>query len=92
MASSARVGKKIRQETVAQLEEFDAESRITTRHPSESSDDLDRRPGLFDEKASGRAEYRYLREITAQARQSVRQHQARLEALEPRASKVPAAL
>jgi hypothetical protein len=46
---SVRVGTKVRQETVAQLGELDAEGRIAARHLADSIVGLERQPGLFDE-------------------------------------------
>ena len=50
VARSVRVGPKVRQETVAQLGELDAEGRIAVlRHLADSLVGLERQPGLFDE-------------------------------------------
>jgi transposase len=47
---SVRVGRKVRQETVAQLGELDAKGRIAARHLADSLVGVDRQPGLFDEE------------------------------------------
>jgi transposase len=49
LVRSVRVGTKVRQETVAQLGELDAEGRIAARHLADSIVGLERQPGLFDE-------------------------------------------
>ena len=49
LVRSVRFGKKVRQETVAQLGELDAKGRIAARHLAESLVGLERKPGLFDE-------------------------------------------
>ncbi len=49
LVRSVRVGPKVRQETVAQLGELDAEGRIAARHLADSLVGLERQPGLFDE-------------------------------------------
>ena len=43
---------QVRQETVAQLGELDAEGRIAARHLADSLVGIDRQPGLFDEEPS----------------------------------------
>ena len=50
LVRSVRVGRKVRQETVAQLGELDAEGRIAARHLAGSIVGVDRQPGLFDEE------------------------------------------
>ena len=45
-----RVGRKVRQVTVAQLGELDAKGRIAARHLADSLVGVDRQPGLFDEE------------------------------------------
>ena len=49
LVRSVRVGRKVRQETVAQLGELDAEGRVAARHLAESIVGVQRQPGLFDE-------------------------------------------
>ena len=49
LVRSVRVGRKVRQETVAQLGELDAEGRVAARHLAESLVGGHRQPGLFDE-------------------------------------------
>lgn len=49
LVRSVRVGRKVRQETVAQLGELDAEGRIAARHLAESLIGAERQPGLFDD-------------------------------------------
>jgi transposase len=49
LVRSVRVGSKVRQETVAQLGELDAQGRIAAKHLADSLVGLDRRPGWFDE-------------------------------------------
>jgi transposase len=49
LVRSVRVGQKVRQETVAQLGELDAQGRITARHLADSLVGLERQPGLFDD-------------------------------------------
>ena len=49
LVRSVRIGTKVRQETVAQLGELDAEGRIAARHLADSLVGLERQPGLFDE-------------------------------------------
>jgi transposase len=49
LVRSVRIGKKVRQETVAQLGELDAQGRIAARHLADSLVGLERQPGLFDE-------------------------------------------
>ena len=49
LVRSVRVGRKVRQETVAQLGELDAEGRIAARHLAESLVGVERQPGLFDD-------------------------------------------
>lgn len=50
LVRSVRVGKKVRQETVAQLGELDADGRIAARHLADSIVGLERQPGLFDDE------------------------------------------
>ena len=50
LVRSVRVGRKVRQETVAQLGELDAKGRIAARHLADSLVGVDRQPGLFDEE------------------------------------------
>ena len=50
LVRSVRVGRKVRQETVAQLGELDAKGRIAARHLADSLVGLERQPGLFDEE------------------------------------------
>lgn len=50
LVRSVRVGKKVRQETVAQLGELDAKGRVAARHLAESLVGVERQPGLFDEE------------------------------------------
>jgi hypothetical protein len=49
LVRSVRVGSKVRQETVAQLGELDAQGRIAARHLAESLIGVERQPGLFDD-------------------------------------------
>jgi transposase len=49
LVRAVRVGRKVRQETVAQLGELDANGRIAARHLADSIVGVDRQPGLFDE-------------------------------------------
>jgi transposase len=49
LVRAVRVGRKVRQETVAQLGELDAKGRIAARHLADSIVAVDRQPGLFDE-------------------------------------------
>jgi transposase len=50
LVRSVRVGRKVRQETVAQLGELDARGRIAARHLANSLVGLERQPGLFDDE------------------------------------------
>ena len=47
-ALECAVGRKVRQETVAQLGELDAKGRIAASHLADSIVGVDRQPGLFD--------------------------------------------
>jgi transposase len=49
LVRAVRVGRKVRQETVAQLGELDAKGRISARHFADSLVGVVRQPGLFDE-------------------------------------------
>lgn len=49
LVRAVRVGRKVRQETVAQLGELDAQGRIAARHLADSLVGLERQPGLFDD-------------------------------------------
>ena len=49
LVRAVRVGKKVRQETVAQLGELDAKGRIAARHLADSIVGSEHQPGLFDE-------------------------------------------
>jgi transposase len=49
LVRSVRVGRKVRQETVAQLGELDDEGRIAARHLAESLIGVERQPRLFDD-------------------------------------------
>src|SRR5438132_11840181 len=51
LVRSVRVGSKVRQETVAQLGELDADGRVRARALAEAIVGIERRPGLFDEPA-----------------------------------------
>jgi transposase len=50
LVRSVRVGRKVRQETVAQLGELDARGRIAARHLADALVGLERQPGLFDDE------------------------------------------
>lgn len=50
LVRAVRVGRKVRQQTVAQLGELDAHGRIAARHLAESLVGLERQPGLFDDE------------------------------------------
>src|SRR5512147_1367131 len=50
LVRAVRVGRKVRQETVAQRGELDARGRIAARHLAESLVGLERQPGLFDDE------------------------------------------
>ncbi|HMB06913.1 MAG TPA: hypothetical protein VKP69_24655 [Isosphaeraceae bacterium] len=50
LVRAVRVGRKVRQQTVAQLGELDARGRIAARHLAESLVGLERQPGLFDDE------------------------------------------
>ena len=50
LVRAVRVGRKVRQQTVAPLGELDAEGRFAARHLADSIVDLERQPGLFDEE------------------------------------------
>jgi transposase len=49
LVRSVRVGRKVRQETVAQLGELDAAGRVSARALAESIVGIERQPGWFDE-------------------------------------------
>jgi transposase len=49
LVRAVRVGCKVRQETVAQLGELDAQGRIAARHLADSLVGLERQPELFDD-------------------------------------------
>jgi transposase len=49
LVRSVRVGSKVRQETVAQLGELDAQGCIAARHLADSLIGVERQPGLFDD-------------------------------------------
>ena len=50
LVRSVRIGRKVRQQTVAQLGELDAQGCIAARHLAESIVGIDRQPGLFDDE------------------------------------------
>ena len=50
LVRAVRIGRKVRQVTVAQLGELDAKGRIAARHLADSLVGVDRQPGLFDEE------------------------------------------
>jgi transposase len=50
LVRSVRCGRKVRQETVAQLGELDAEGRLAARSLAERLVGLERQPGLFDDE------------------------------------------
>ncbi len=49
LVRSVRVGRKVRQETVAQLGELDAEGRLAARSLADSIAGIERQPGLFED-------------------------------------------
>src|SRR6476660_8823199 len=49
LVRSVRTGRRVRQETVAQLGELDAEGRLAARSLAERIAGLERQPGLFDD-------------------------------------------
>src|SRR5258708_33084320 len=49
LVRSVRVGSKVRQETVAQLGELDAQGRIRARALAQSIVGIERQPGLFED-------------------------------------------
>ncbi len=50
LVRSVRVGSKVRQETVAQLGELDAQGRVRARALAEAIVGIERQPGLFEEE------------------------------------------
>src|SRR5215470_18451171 len=50
LVRSVRTGTKVRQETVAQLGELDAQGRVRAQALAESIVGAERQPGLFDEE------------------------------------------
>jgi transposase len=50
LVRSVRVGRKVRQETIAQLGELDVKGRIAARHLADSLVGVERQSGLFDEE------------------------------------------
>jgi hypothetical protein len=48
LVRAVRVGRKVRQETVAPLGELDAKGRIAAKHLADSLIGVERQPGLFD--------------------------------------------
>jgi transposase len=52
LVRSVRVGRKVRQETVAQLGELDAQGRLAAKHLADSLVGVQPQPGLFDEPAT----------------------------------------
>ena len=52
LVRAVRVGRKVRQETVAQLGELDAKGRIAAKHLADSLIGVERQPGLFDEETT----------------------------------------
>src|SRR5260370_3985866 len=55
LVRASRVGRKVRQETVAQLGELDAKGRIAARHLANSLIGVERQPGLFDTETTTEA-------------------------------------
>jgi transposase len=53
LVRSVRVGRKVRQQTVAQLGELDAQGRVRARALAEAIVGIERQPGLFDEPLPG---------------------------------------
>lgn len=53
LVRSVRVGNKVRQETVAQLGELDAQGRVRARALAEAVVGVERQPGLFEEEVPG---------------------------------------
>jgi len=51
LVRAVRVGRKVRQETVAQLGELDAKGRIAAKHLADALIGVERQPGLFDDEA-----------------------------------------
>jgi len=51
LVRAVRVGRKVRQETVAQLGELDAKGRIAAQHLADALVGVERQPGLFDDEA-----------------------------------------
>jgi len=52
LVRSVRVGSKVRQETVAQLGELDAQGRVRARALAQAIIGIERQPGLFEEEAA----------------------------------------
>jgi transposase len=52
LVRAVRVGRKVRQETVAQLGELDAKGRIAAKHLADALIGVERQPGLFDEETT----------------------------------------
>src|SRR5205807_1432421 len=50
LVRAVRVGRKVRQQTIAQLGELDAQGRIAARCLADSLIGVERRPGLFDDE------------------------------------------
>jgi transposase len=53
LVRSVRCGRKVRQETVANLGELDAEGRLAARNLAEQLVGIERQPGLFDDDIPG---------------------------------------
>jgi transposase len=53
LVRSVRCGRKVRQETVANLGELDAEGRLAARHLAEQLVGIERQPDLFDDDIPG---------------------------------------
>lgn len=56
LVRSVRIGRKVRQETVAQLGELDAQGRLAARALADRLVGVERQPGLFDDEAELSAE------------------------------------
>src|SRR6266446_1517038 len=55
LVRSVRVGRKVRQETVAQLGELDAQGRVRARALAEAIVGIEREPGLFEDPGPAEA-------------------------------------
>src|SRR5262245_46354820 len=90
LVRSVRTGTKVRQETVAQLGELDAEGRVRAQALAASIAGVEHQPGLFEEATPPRARARRAPGVAPRTRPALWRRLAGLAAVASRGLRSPA--